>query len=403
MIPITLTDVHMYLMSCKCSRNLLTSGEAVVEVLKDVITRSGLEYLKSQYNDFHEGGTTAVALLAESHLAIHTWPEMDNLVVVDISVCNYAADNRQKTLHLRDLVINAFRPARKVVHEADPTPRVMEYHCPGIAYFAEIDEYIEKQRTRFQDMILFKNRSFGKVLVLDDLFQTSERDEFFYHEAIVHPAMLTHPDPRSVLILGGGDLGAAEEVLKYPCVERVLQIDIDQEVVELCKKHLKSIHKDCYLDPRIEVSFEDGFEFMERNGKEKFDVVILDLTDPVGVCERLYTQEFYGNVYRNRMNPNAIIALHQGFPFTVPERSKRIHAAVRQVFADVKCYSNFVPLYGDPMLYAICGDRIKLTTPEEADRKIAQYGLQDLNYICGESLQGLFGLPVYIRNLLEVG
>jgi spermidine synthase len=403
MLPITLTDVHMYLMGCKCSQELLTSGEAVIEVLKDTITRSGLEFLRSQHNDFDKGGTTAVALLAESHIAIHTWPEMDSMVVVDISVCNYSADNRQKTLHLRDMVINAFRPSRKVVHEADPTPRVIEYHSPGLAYFAEIDEYIEKKRTQFQEMILFKNRSLGKVLVLDDLFQTSEKDEFFYHEAIVHPPMLTHHDPRSVLILGGGDLGAAEEVLKYPCVERVLQIDIDREVVELCKKHLKSIHKDCYLDKRFEITYEDGFEFMEREGIEKFDVLIMDLTDPVGVCERLYTEEFYRNIFKNRMNQGGIIAMHLGFPFTIPDRSKRIHGALRQVFSDVKSYSNFVPLYGDPLLYAICGDRIHLLLPEETDRKIAQYGLKDLNYICGDSLQGLFGLPVYIKKLLEVG
>lgn len=402
MIPITLTDLHIYLMGCECSDALFTSGQEVVDLLKELVGRSGLEALKSQYHDFEGGGTTAAVILAESHVAIHTWPEADRLVVVDISVCNYTADNRQKTHQLKDLVIKAFKPSRKVVHEADPTPRVQEYHCPGMAYFAEIDEYIEKRRTKYQEMLLFQNRTMGKVLVLDNLFQTSEKDEFFYHEAIIHPAMLTHDKPKSVLILGGGDLGAAEEALKYPTVERLLQIDIDQEVVELCMKHLTKIHHDCYKDPRFEITYEDGYEFMKRD-QEQFDVIILDLTDPVGVCERLYTETFYQNIIQHRMKENAILALHEGFPITLPERSQRIHGALRQVFAEIKSYTNFVPLYGDVMLYALCGNKVTLLSPEAADRKIAEAGLNDLSYISGESYQGLFGLPLYIRRLLERG
>ncbi|MHC4941401.1 MAG: polyamine aminopropyltransferase [Planctomycetota bacterium] len=402
MIPITLTDLHMYLMGCECGDNLFTSGDEVLSLLKEMVERSGLEALKTQHHDFEGGGTTAVVLLAESHVAIHTWPETNHLVVVDISVCNYTADNSKKTHHLKDLIIKAFKPTSQVIHEADPTPRVLEYNCPGMAYYAEIEKYIEQRRTKYQEMILFQNRSLGKVLVLDDLFQTSEKDEFFYHEAIIHPAMLTHKEPESVLILGGGDLGAAEEALKYPSVKRLLQIDIDKEVVELCMTHLTGIHHDCYKDSRFEITYEDGYEFMKREN-EKFDVLIMDLTDPVGVCQRLYTEEFYQNVVANRMKEGAFMALHQGFPFTLPDRSRRIHRALRQVFADVKSYSNFVPLYGDSMLYALCGSQVNLLTPDEADRKIEAAKLQDMNYISGESYQALFGLPLYIRRLLEVG
>ncbi len=399
MIPVTLTDLHAYLMGCECGPHLFISGNEVVALLKELIERSGLEPLKSEFHDFEGGGTTAVVLLAESHVAIHTWPETNNLVVVDISVCNYTADNRKKAHLLNDLIVKAFKPTEKLVHEADPTPRIQEYNCPGMAYFAEVDKFIEKRRTKYQEMILFQNRTMGKVLVLDDLFQTSEKDEFFYHEPFVHPAMLTHKEPGSVLILGGGDLGAAEEVLKYPTVERLLQIDIDREVVELCMKHLTSIHHDCYKDERFEISYEDGYSFMKRDG-ERFDVLIMDLTDPVGVCERLYTEEFYRNIFNRHMKEDSIMVAHAGFPFTLPDRSRRIHGVLSQVFADVRCYSGFVPLYGDTMLYAMCGNKISLLTPAEADNRIADHGLTDLNYISGESYQGLFGLPVYIRRML---
>lgn len=401
MIPVTLTDLHLYLMGCDCNEDLFSSGKEVVNLLKELVERSGLEPLKSDYHDFEGCGTTAVVLLAESHVAVHTWPETNNFVVVDISVCNYTGDNRKKTYQLKDLIVKAFKPATKVVHEADPTPRIQEYNCPGMAYFAEIDEYIDKRKTQYQEMVLFRNRTMGKVLVLDNLFQTSEKDEFLYHEPIIHPAMLTHDNPKSVLILGGGDLGAAEEALKYPTVERLLQIDIDEEVVEICKKELTHIHKDCYKDSRFSISYEDGYEFMKRSD-EKFDVLVLDLTDPVGVCERLYTEEFYRYIYNNRMNPGAIVALHTGFPFTLPDRTKRIYGNLKEVFKSIETFTNFVPLYGDPMAFAICGDKIDLLTPEEADRRIENYKLDDLNFICGGSYQGLFGIPVYLKRLLEI-
>ncbi|MBU0756080.1 MAG: hypothetical protein KJ645_13135, partial [Planctomycetes bacterium] len=124
---------------------------------------------------------------------------------------------------------------------------------------------------------------------------------------------------------------------------------------------------------------------------------------PVGVCERLYTEEFYRNILMNRMKEGSIIALHLGFPFTIPERTRRIHGALSQVFADFKGFSNFVPIYGDTLMYGLCGQKISLLSPEEVDRKIAEAGLKNLQYISGESYQGLFGLPRYLRNLLENG
>jgi len=400
MIPVTLTDLHLYFMECECGDSLMTSGQTIIELIEELVKRSGLEPVKAEFHDFEGGGATAVLLLAESHVAVHTWPETNRLVVVDISVCNYTADNRTKTFKLKDLLVKAFKPKNKVVHEADPTPRIQEYNSPGMAYFAEVDQYIVKQRTKFQEMILFKNRSMGKVLVLDNLFQTSEKDEFFYHEAIIHPAMLTHKNPESVLILGGGDLGAAEEVLKYPTVKRVLQIDIDKEVVELCMKHLTSIHNNCFEDERFEITYQDGYEYMMNKG-EVFDVLVMDLTDPIGVCERLYSEKFYRNTWDNHMKQGSILTCHQGFPFTITERSQKTHANLKQVFPSVKSYSNFVPLYGDPMLYAICSDKIDTLSPEEVDRLIENYKLKDLNYISGESYQGLFGLPLYIRKILN--
>ena len=402
MIPVTLTDLHMYLMGCQCGEGLFCSGEEIVKVVTEMVERSGLEPLKAQYHDFPGGGTTAVVLLAESHVAVHTWPETNRLAVVDVSVCNYTGDNRKKTYKLRDLIIKAYQPTDKVVHEADPTPRTTEYTAPGVGYFAEVDQYLVKQRSQFQKLAIFQNRTLGKVLVLDDLFQTSEKDEFFYHEAMVHPAMLAHENPEKVLILGGGDLGAAEEVLKYPSVKRVFQIDIDQEVVEICKKELTGIHHDCYKDERFEIAFQDGYEYMMNEG-EIFDVLIMDLTDPIGVCERLYTQEFYRGAWANHMKKGSIMACHQGFPFYIPKRCKHIYGNLKQVFPDILSFSNTVPLYGGPMLYALCGDGIRLPSPDVMDAKLEAQGIEDLQYATGASVQGMFGLPRYLMKLLETG
>ncbi|MEM0318067.1 MAG: methyltransferase domain-containing protein, partial [Candidatus Nezhaarchaeales archaeon] len=149
-------------------------------------------------------------------------------------------------------------------------------------------------RTKFQQVDIVETYSFGKCLFLDGKLQSCEYDEHVYHEALVHPAMMTHPDPKRVLIVGGGEGATAREVLRYPTVEKVVMVDIDGELVDLCRRYMPEWSQGAFEDPRLELVIADGRKYIEETG-ESFDVVILDLTDPLPGTPSvyLYTREFY--------------------------------------------------------------------------------------------------------------
>lgn len=152
----------------------------------------------------------------------------------------------------------------------------------------------------FQKVIIAKNKWWGNILWLDNVLNVTERDEFVYHEMIVHVPMLVHPNPRRVLIVGGGDGGAAREVLKHPNLEKFVMIDIDEVVVNECRKHMPGLNNGAFDDPRLELIIGDGIDYVKKTADNSFDVIIVDSTDPIpdSCGEVLFTSEFYNNVNR---------------------------------------------------------------------------------------------------------
>jgi len=175
----------------------------------------------------------------------------------------------------------------------DIAPGAMtEYLNDDWAFFIRSAREFEKFRSPHQAVEVHDSVSFGKLFRLDGHFMTSERDELFYHENLVHPAALAHPKPERALIIGGGDGGSAEELLKYPTMRAITLVEIDLAVVDISRKYLQNVHKGSLDDPRVDVRIEDGFAFI-RNGVEQYDLIVLDLTDPGGPSTALYTPDFY--------------------------------------------------------------------------------------------------------------
>src|SRR5690606_33134292 len=143
-----------------------------------------------------------------------------------------------------------------------------------------------EQRTRFQDMEVHESPQFGKLFSLDGCFMTSEKDEFYYHENIIHPAAVAHPAPKKVLVIGGGDGGSAEELLKHPSIEQVTLVELDDQVIVVAKAHFQSIHRGAFDDPRLKLVLGDGLKYIAETN-EKFDLIVLDLPDPIGPAEAL--------------------------------------------------------------------------------------------------------------------
>lgn len=251
----------------------------------------------------------------------------------------------------------------------------------------------------YQHVQLYDTPQFGRLLRLDGCFMTSEADEFFYHENIVHPAAIAHPDLKRVLVIGGGDGGVCKQVLKYPGVERLTLVELDPAVIDVARKYLGAIHGGALDDQRLELRLEDGAAYV-RGTKEKFDLVILDLTDPADVSAELYTREFF-TACRAVLNPGGALTMHIGAPVFHPGRVRENVANLRQVFSIVRPYLVAVPLYGALWGFVCASESLDPLGIDEAEveRRIAASGLTGLKYYNGATHHGVFALPNFVRRL----
>lgn len=278
---------------------------------------------------------------------------------------------------------------------------LLEQLNSGCGYFIQADRCLLAKRTRYQDLALYESAHFGKFLCLDNLFMTSEADEFFYHENLIHPAAMTHPAPRSALIIGGGDGGAAEEVLKHPTIEHAVLAELDAEVVDVCREQLGTIHRGVFEDPRLQLMIGDGRTYLE-NVTTTFDLIILDLTDPQGPSLGLYTQEFY-HLCKTRLSGAGLLALHVESPISRPKTYARIITTLRQVFPIVRPYLVYIPLYGTWWGMATASESSDpcALTPSEVEHQIATRGIEHLRFYNGDTHRSVFALPNFIRELLR--
>ncbi|WP_313077419.1 polyamine aminopropyltransferase [Melaminivora sp.] len=284
--------------------------------------------------------------------------------------------------------------------ETQATQYVTERLSADFGFYLSNSAPLAERQSEWQHIEIFENPQFGRVMRIDGCFMTSERDEFFYHEPMVHLPAIAHPGVKRALVVGGGDGGAAEELLKLPGIERVVLAELDGEVVAMARQWLGGIHRGAFDDPRMEVRLGDARDFLGQTG-ERFDQIILDLTDPFGPAVELYTVEFYESC-RRALNPGGVLSLHLGSPVHLPQSIGRIAASVREVFPVFRPYMQYVPLYGTLWCMAMASDSTDpaLLGTEEVDARIAARGLQDLQLYNGAMHQALLAQPNFLRDLL---
>ncbi|MEM7022477.1 MAG: polyamine aminopropyltransferase [Pseudomonadota bacterium] len=238
----------------------------------------------------------------------------------------------------------------------------------------EIERVIHEERTEFQDLLIFDSADFGRVLALDGIVQVTERDEFIYHEMLSHVPMMAHGEARDVLIIGGGDGGTLEEVLKHDTVACAMMVELDPAVVSRCKTHLPSVGLAGFDDPRAEVVFTDGVAFVAET-EHRFDVIIVDSTDEVGPGEVLFSEAFYADC-RARLRPGGILACQCGNPYGELELLRGKRARLAAVFDDVGIYTAAVPTYmGGLFAFAFASDdpaRRQVTFDQLGARKMPE-------------------------------
>lgn len=266
--------------------------------------------------------------------------------------------------------------------------------------YTKVGGFVASARSQYQTLQIVDTPQFGRVLRLDGYTMTSEFDEFHYHENLVHVAAVSHTEPARVLIVGGGDGGAAREVLRHRCVARVDVVELDAMVVKFAKTYLPTVHGDAFSNPRLKLHIGDGKHWLE-NTSTTYDLIILDLTDPMGHAHALYTVEFY-RTCRSRLNPGGILALHVESPIARPNTCHRIVKTLEAAFPRVRPYLVFVPTYGTVLAMATASldvDPARLPA-DEVESRLASRGISGLQYYNGAMHCAAFALPNYLRERL---
>lgn len=220
-----------------------------------------------------------------------------------------------------------------------------EKHTDEVHFSIKVDKHLASYTSDFQRIDIFESPEFGKILTLDGLLMVTEKDEYIYHEMITHVPMATNPDIKNVLVVGGGDGGTVRELSRYSSIEKIDMVEIDEKVVELCKEYIPSIS--CALDDnRLSVFYEDGVRFVRNAETGKYDLIIVDSTDPFGVGEGLFTKEFYGNCFRALKDDGILVNQHEStFYDSYANSMKRAHSRIKTLFPTALVYQAHIPTY----------------------------------------------------------
>ncbi len=268
------------------------------------------------------------------------------------------------------------------------------------AYFTA-DRLLETVTSEFQIIEVYETQDFGKLMRIDGGNMVSERDEFFYHENLIHPVATAHANPQNVLIIGGGDGGAAEEMLKHPSVTKVTLCELDKAVVDVSKRHFTSVHCGVFDDPRLSLVIGDGIKFIDET-REQFDLITLDLTDPAGEAKALYSQAFFADCQAKLMNGGAL-TIHIGSPFAHPLRVRESIVNLRAIFRIVNCWFVHIPMYGATWGFACGSDALDIRniSAAEIDKRLAERRVDHRQFYNGDVHHAMQVLPEYIRALLR--
>ncbi len=260
----------------------------------------------------------------------------------------------------------------------------------------KVDRVLESVQSEFQRIDVLESRDFGKLLVLYGSLMVCDRDNNSYNEMITHVPLFVHPSPKKVLIIGGGDCGALTEVLKHPEVEQCTMCEIDEMVVEVSKRHFPYLTEGL-SDPRANVVFGDGKEYIEK-GTAKYDVIILDLSDPIGPAADLFQKSFHQTVY-DSLNDDGILVAQTESPFYNQKTVSRLHANLRGIFPIARMYTCFMPIYPSALWsFAFCSKKYDPIADFDQDRYNRQKPAT--RYYNDEIHRGAFALPQFARNLL---
>ncbi|WP_420386582.1 polyamine aminopropyltransferase [Roseivirga sp.] len=418
---------HIIVEYYNCSPELLNDVVHIEKSMENAAEEAGATIINSTFHHFSPYGVSGVVVIQESHLAIHTWPEY-GYASVDLFTCGdtvnpwvsyqmlkeaFEADHgsavelsrgEMALLKKKNFNVQSMRDERSSEDGSPIRTRDVWFteRDDKIALSLKHDGKLYDVQSDFQKVAVYKTQAYGNMLTLDGMVMTTEVDEYVYHEMITHVPLLTHPDPKRVLIIGGGDGGTAREVLKHKNLEEVVMVEIDDKVIEASKMHLPGIAQSLD-DPKLNLIVDDGIKYVNEAADGSFDLVIVDSTDPVGPAEGLFSVDFYKEVYRI-LSADGIMITQSESPRFNSKVFKEIYQTYRGIFGEdqVHCYLAYIPTYPTGMWsfsYSSKGSAhpMKQKSEEEQDAFVKAAGLK---YYNADMHKASFALPNFVKEMI---
>ncbi len=409
---------HILLDLYGCDPGRLNDMEFLRQMSLEGVRRSGATIMGDHFKQFHPQGVSGIVIIAESHLSLHSWPEFSYLAMdyftcgtridIDAAVAYFeerlAARKVVKSRHSRGSDLNGEEWAVHQEAANGSTPWLTEYYGDGgepkrvlLGYQYAVDRELVRMRSDFQEIVVMENPVYGRMLFLDGFVMTTERDEFVYHEMLSHVPLVLHGSAQELLIIGGGDGGLLREVLRHPTIRRVDLVEIDRKVVDISREHLPEIGC-AFDDPKAHVHFEDGARFV-REVRDRYDVILVDSTDPVGPGKVLFQLDFFENC-RQALRGNGIFAA-QALSAWVQERDqKAMFANLRKVWDEVTPYVASIPTYpGGLWTFALAAGTA--LDPGAFQMEYAQEISRDCRYYNPRIHGSAFCLPTFLQERLR--
>lgn len=287
-----------------------------------------------------------------------------------------------------------------IMQEHDKGTTLRDGLAAGVGLQLEGARCLFSEQSPWQCVEVWQTPALGRVFTLDGCFMTAEADEFIYHENLVHPAALSHGQPRSALIIGGGDGGSARELLRYASLQQITVVELDEVVVRMARQWLPSVHAGALDDPRVRLLVADGYDWVMCS-PERFDLIVLDLSDPHGQAQRLYTPGFY-RACAERLHPGGLLSLHVGSPVWHGQRCCEVVHHLQQALPVVRPLLTSIPLYGGSWLMAVAARDIDpaAVSVEALRQRLQQQVRGTLRHYTPQLHGAQMQLPLHVQAVL---
>lgn len=413
-----------------CNPDILNDVAIVEQEMVAAAQTAGATVINSSFHHFSPFGISGVVVIQESHLAIHTWPEY-HYAAVDLFTCGESVDPWVSFEHLKQKFeatgfsaiemnrgsLNMLKKSEDWMAHLRTEPKQGAdgtYRIERNVWFTDRDENqalslryqgqaLFNEKSPYQQVRVFDTCAYGKMLAINDMIMCTERDEFHYHEMIVHPAVQTHGKAKKILVIGGGDGGTVREIMRYDSVEKATLVEIDEAVIRASKAHLPSIASG-FNDPRLEIIVGDGIEFVEKAPSETYDIVIVDGSDPVGPAKGLFSAQFYQNC-RRVLKSDGLLMTQGESPLFHEGTFVELNGCLKGIFGKssvhtILFHASTYPSGVWSLMMASKGDRHPL---RDFDPLAASNFRQKskLRYYNEELHRSAFVLPTFVREMLK--